>query len=104
MHQEKFKMFIMRFFSMNHLRSNFLPVSENWPIKSAAARRNTARLGHCVTPDAARFENDYWYLSTNGLNMLRQSARTCSMLWLGGVPMLSKEDPEEKDFSEWGKN
>lgn len=102
MHQEKFKMFIMRFFSMNHLRSNF--PSENWPIKSAAARRNTARLGHCVTPDAARFENDYWYLSTNGLNMLRQSARTCSMLWLGGVPMLSKEDPEEKDFSEWGKN
>lgn len=56
---------------MNHLRSNFLPVLENWPIKSAAAR-------------------------TNGLSMLRQSARTSSMLWLGGVPVLSKEDPEVK--------
>lgn len=56
----------MRSFSMNHPRSNFLPVLENWPIKSAAARRSTARLGHCVTPDAACFEDDYWYLSTNG--------------------------------------
>lgn len=28
--------------------------------------------------------------------MLRQSARTSSMLWLGGVPVLSKEDPEVK--------
>lgn len=89
---------------MNHFRSNFLPVLDNWPIKSAAARRSTARLGHCVTPDAACFKNDYWYLSTNGLNILRQSARTCFMLWLGGVPVLSKEDPEVRDFSEWGKN
>lgn len=101
--QEKFKMFKMRFFSMNHLRSNFLPVLENWPIKSAA-ERSTTRLGHCVTPDAACFENDYWYLSTNGLNRLRQSARTYTMLWLGGVPVLSKENPEVRDFSEWGKN
>lgn len=89
---------------MNHLRSNFLPVLENWPIKSAAARTSTARLGHRVTPDRACFENDYWYLSTNGLNMLRQSERTYSMLWLGGAPVLSKEDPEVRDFSEWGKN
>lgn len=61
-----------------------------------------------MTPDEALlrecFESDYWYLRTNGLNMLRQSARTCSMLWLGGVPVLSKEDPEVRDFLEWGKN